>query len=237
MISVKSNYLLGGFALLSAVELYGEWSSQQTIIYATKPLLMPVLALWLILQTREYVGLLKREVLGALTFSTLGDIFLMFSKEAPLFFLLGVGAFLLAQLSYIGGFFNLTGLRHGLLRRQAWWAAPVLIYLALFIGWLWPQAPEGMRMPVAIYGTALSAMVLSVLNTYTAIARPHFFRLLTGALLFLLSDSLIAVAKFSGTFPGDRLLIMVTYLVAQFLLASGVLAVIRFRLSHHGHSR
>jgi uncharacterized membrane protein YhhN len=43
-----------------------------------------------------------------------------------------------------------------------------------------------------------------------------------GALLFLLSDSLIAENKFNSPVPNARIIIMVTYIGGQFLIVKGV---------------
>jgi uncharacterized membrane protein YhhN len=47
---------------------------------------------------------------------------------------------------------------------------------------------------------------------------------LAGAVLFVLSDSTLAYAKFINTFPGSRELTMLTYMLAQFLLVQGLLS-------------
>ncbi|HNM27623.1 MAG TPA: lysoplasmalogenase family protein, partial [Saprospiraceae bacterium] len=61
----------------------------------------------------------------------------------------------------------------------------------------------------------------SVINLNRQVQQPIFSQLLAGALLFVLSDSLIAINKFGHPFNGARLMIMVTYLLGQFLLVSG----------------
>jgi uncharacterized membrane protein YhhN len=45
----------------------------------------------------------------------------------------------------------------------------------------------------------------------------------SGALLFIMSDAMIAINKFLNPLVQARLLIMATYIAAQFLIVKGVL--------------
>jgi uncharacterized membrane protein YhhN len=44
-----------------------------------------------------------------------------------------------------------------------------------------------------------------------------------GAILFALSDGMIAVNKFAFEIPGQQILIMSTYITAQYLIVQGLL--------------
>ncbi len=215
---------LMAFAALCGVELVAEALAVQPLIYATKPLLMPVLAIWFALRTSGVRRFLRQTVIAGLLLSMLGDILLMFSGGGygTLFFLLGLVAFLCAHLCYTGGFLTEVNLRNGLLRKQPYWVAPFVVFLIVFVRWLWPGIPEGMRLPVAAYASVISMMALSVVNMRNHLDAAVANTILAGALLFMLSDSLIAVQKFGHPFAGSRVVIMATYLAGQWLIARGV---------------
>lgn len=210
------------FFAVALLNLLGCALANTTLIFSTKPLLMPLLAVWLVVNTlhNEY-ALLKKAVLAALLFSMLGDILLMFS--GALFFLLGLGAFLLAHLCYIGAFSSVIGFKSGYLSQNPWWATPFVAFPICLLIFLWNGIPPDMKIPVAAYASVISVMALSVVNLKGKVADPAFWTLLAGALLFVISDSSLAFAKFGQSFEGERLVIMGTYIGGQFLLVLGVL--------------
>lgn len=215
---------LGVFAALALLEMSGEALQNSTLIFMSKPLLMPLLIVWLIRRTPGVQRFFRNTFIAGLISATAGDILLMFTggEYDALFFLLGLGAFLGTHLCYLGGFFSEVSLKNGYLARQPLWIVPFALFLAGFLYWLWPDVPEGLRQPVALYAVVISTMVLSVVNMYGRLWPEVFHGLLFGALLFLLSDCLIALHKFGHPFPGSRVAIMATYLTGQWLIVRGV---------------
>jgi len=226
--NIKISPWLTAYFLIALVEIGAEITATEWLVWCTKPLLMPLLALWLYLETKGRSRFLYQAMLTGLGFSLLGDVFLMFSgsRYGQLFFLMGLGAFLCTHLFYMGGFFKETNLKNGLLRKQPLLIAPFALFLLFFMNWLWPDIPAGMKLPVAAYGVAISVMALSVVNSRNHFPGPIFTQLLAGALLFMLSDCLIAANKFGHPFPGARISIMATYIAGQLLLVRGVIATL-----------
>ena len=72
--------------------------------------------------------------------------------------------------------------------------------------------------PVNLYAVVITAMALSAWNTKSKVDNTVFFSLLSGALLFMLSDSLIAINKFRVPLPAAGFWIMITYLAGQYLI-------------------
>jgi len=66
----------------------------------------------------------------------------------------------------------------------------------------------------------MSAMAL---NRYKAVSFKSFYIVFSGSLLFVISDTLIALDKFLMPIPNDRIFVMSTYIVAQFLIMKGIL--------------
>jgi uncharacterized membrane protein YhhN len=223
------NTRLLAFVLISVAYLIAKVIEHKTLIFIAKPLLMPTLAIWLAYETQgRDARFLRRAILAGLAFATLGDILLLFTgrQSGALFFMLGLAAFLFTHLFYIGGFLSVADWQKGYLRHRLWWVLPFVVFLVVFLQWLWPGIPVGMKLPVSIYATVITAMVLSVINLKEAIAHKVFWPLLTGALLFMLSDSLIALHKFGSSFPESGIAIMVTYIVGQFLIAKAARDII-----------
>jgi len=215
---------IGAYALLAVLELTGEFLDNRSLILYTKPFLMPVLAIWMVRRTPGIRRFLRQTVLAGLLFATLGDVFLMFAggEYDALFFLLGLGAFLTTQACYLGGYLSEVNLRTGYLRKQPWLVAVFVLFLSGFLVWLWSGIPEGLRLPVAVYGTIITAMALGALNWRGQVQPGIFVSLIAGALLFMLSDCLIAAARFGHPFAVSRIAVMATYLLGQWLIVRAV---------------
>jgi uncharacterized membrane protein YhhN len=213
------------FFALSTIQVIGILSGVEILRTCSKPLLMPVLALWLINATTGVRARLRSGWLIGLFFSTLGDIFLM--NSSSMFFILGLLAFLLAHLAYIGSIAVGMRGRRGFLIKNPIWILPFVLYPVLMLYGLWDGIPDMMRGPVAIYALVIATMALSVLHLRGYIAEKAFSTMMGGALLFVLSDSLLALDKFGAHFSFAPLAIMITYIAGQWLLAKGVATVLK----------
>ncbi len=214
------------YALVAVPELIGEMLDARLLVYCTKPLLMPVLLLGFLVITRNHRSFWQWAVAGALVASTLGDVLLMFS--GPLFFLAGLAAFFFAQAHYISAFGSRAGWHRGYLSKHPWLILPVAAYLFGLLRFLWPTVAAGMQIPVVVYALALSTMLLAVINLRDCVAHSAWQRLMWGVVLFLVSDSLLAINKFALPFEGSRVAIMLTYIVAQWFLAQGAAQTLFF---------
>jgi uncharacterized membrane protein YhhN len=169
-----------------------------------------------------------RIMLVGLVLAWIGDLALTYSGRRA--FVAGLVAFLLAHVAYIVAFVvpNATE-RH---ERGVDWAlvgnvAAVLAVLALVIGWrLLPRVPKELRIPVVAYIFVISTMValagghtISVVGPLTVLVVEHDWRIVTGAILFYVSD--LAVARDRFVSPGivNRMWGLPAYFAGQFLLA------------------
>ena len=153
-------------------------------------------------------------VLGlALALSTAGDVLLDLDPER--LFVYGLGSFLLAHLVYTFLFVRnrrrpmAPGSSHILA------AGLVLLYSVAISSWLLPSLGD-LLVPVAIYMCAITAMVLSAI-----LARFSNPWIAVGAVLFLISDSLLAVNKFKTPIPYRDILVWSTYYAGQYSIAAG----------------
>ena len=102
-------------------------------------------------------------------------------------------------------------------------AFPVILVGTGFVVVLYPSL-GGLRIPVMLYALVLTLMVVSAIFRMELTNRKSFGLVLTGALLFMTSDLLLAINKFFSPIAHASLLIMCTYCVAQVLIVQGILA-------------
>jgi uncharacterized membrane protein YhhN len=205
-----AGYLLGGFYF----NLTGSKSNFYLLAIVFKVLAVSPLA---VLAWRRLSGAECRLLGGALLLSSLGDLFLAIRGGG--FFLCGLLSFLAAHLLYIALF-----IRHRPKPVSAGgWKKPlvavVLLYAALMAWWLLP-VPGGLSLPVTVYLSVLTAMVVAAILTGF-----ESRWIAAGAVLFLISDSLIAVNRFKGLMGAVEagVLIWATYYNAQSLISLGVM--------------
>jgi uncharacterized membrane protein YhhN len=184
--------------------------------FFSKFFLMPLLAAYFLYAVREKA--ISKWIVGALLFSWLGDILLQFESSSSSFFLAGLGSFLLAHIFYIL-FFHQLRTREQLVSR--WWLIiPVAGYYFGLIVLLSPHLGD-MKLPVRVYGLVISLMLLLALHCLFMTDRITGRILATGALFFVISDSVLAINKFYAPFTGAGIVVMTTYGLAQALLVAG----------------
>ena len=139
--------------------------------------------------------------------SLVGDVAL--SMEGDDWFVYGLSAFLVAHIAYIIGFIKLT-------RKMSQWeiVIPVLFYGIILNYGLWPYMGD---LRPYITGYAFVLLVMCLLS-WQQTDKPI---LAVGGTLFVLSDSLLAVNKFAFPIPLADVLVMLTYMLAQWMLVVG----------------
>jgi uncharacterized membrane protein YhhN len=181
---------------------------------AAKPLLMITLALYFISASKGYPSWRVYVVL-ALVFSWAGDVFLISNDM----FIAGLVSFLMAHVFYIIAYHR-TGAASGELRPLD--IIKFILFGALLIWTIYPGL-GGMLIPVLIYALLLLSMGVWAHKRRGATSATSFTLVATGAILFVISDGLIAVNKFAFEVPAERLLVMSTYIAAQYLIVRGLL--------------
>ena len=218
------NALLWLFVIFSLINIFAEAGQIINLIFATKPLLMIFLSLWFYLETKEKTSRFTRYILGGFVFSFFGDTFLMFNENGvggEIFFLLGLGSFLITHLFYVAAFLEYRKLEVGFVGKNKWLFLPFALFLLMNTAFLWKGIPIDMKIPVVVYSSAIVAMTMSGLNLKTKISKEIFQILFGGVLLFLISDTFIGINKFHTELPFARILIMIPYLLGQYFIAKG----------------
>lgn len=214
---MKIKKLTRSFTVICILYLLLIISGKETTAWWLKPLLIPFLIRIVSISDKFKT---KKFLLYALFFSWIGDVLLMFSDRHSLFFMSGLVAFLVAHLIYIFLFYKQENINNN---KIYWWFIPViLIYLSGVLSFLWSSLNE-MKIPVIIYAFVISAMLLMSIKAYFEWKKPANLWVLTGAVLFVVSDTVLAINKFYTPVPMGSLVIMSTYLGAQFFIVKSVL--------------
>jgi uncharacterized membrane protein YhhN len=176
-------------------------------VWATKPLLMPVLAAFALVAAGDGKKDMRLPATGMLL-SGLGDTALLGSES---WFVPGMGAFAAAHACYITALARDGAARGVRLRVAAAYAALWAILIAV----LW-RGLGSLRVPVAAYSLLLVSMAV--------LASGRNRRAAAGGALFVASDVLIACSLAGiNALPRQESAVMPTYVAAQFLLAAGYL--------------
>jgi uncharacterized membrane protein YhhN len=220
---MKKIILIFLFIVLLLADLAAVYTSNETLRYITKPLLMPLLVVYFIFITRSLISSLKKWIVLALGFSWAGDILLMFESINGNFFIFGLVAFLIAHIFYILFYENV--IRKEGLNKNYWWFLPVIIYYVSLIYLLSPHLGD-MKLPVRLYGIVISYMLIQSLQTGRVKDLGAATLMIGGAVLFITSDSILAINKFYESFEYAGIAIMLTYGIAQLLITLGAVRYI-----------
>lgn len=151
-----------------------------------------------------------RLLLGlGLVLSGIGDVLLAMDG----LFVEGLVAFLLAQVTYTVLFLTQVRWQPGRLP----WAALIVVYALICTLWIVPQAGD-MLVPVIAYMIAISLMAIAAGFRDD----PRFLWVAMGALIFMISDTLIAVNRFVSPFEYSGIAVMTSYYAAQLLICVGI---------------
>lgn len=222
MMSKKYWILL--FAVILIGDIIGIQLKNELLQFICKPLIIPAIIGYFDSQVKIITKGHAKWVLLALLFSLLGDALLMFQEKNSIFFLLGLSAFLIAHIFYIV-FFHKVRVSENV-KGNPWLLVVVVIYYAGLINLLSPYLAD-MKIPVLIYGVVISFMFMLAMHMLFIKNKPAGQWMMVGALLFVMSDSILAINKFYQPFEAAGVLIMLTYGLAQFFIVQGAIKYIR----------
>ena len=159
----------------------------------------------------------KYFVLG-LFFSFLGDLFLLGTGEV--YFIFGLLFFLIAHVFYIIMVLRLIPARKPKDFIMA--SVPFLLLFLVLMNVLFAGLGS-MKIPVIIYAMTISFFGIVSLVLYLETKTKSSLLLLVGVLIFISSDTILALNLFYKTQLFYPLLIMMTYVLAQYLICRFVL--------------
>ena len=211
-------FWLALIADLSAV--YFQWNEMR---YVSKPAIVLSLLIYFSLTVKQSAWPFR----FALLFSLIGDVALMFEDRHPLFFMAGLGSFMVAHIFYIVAFLGIRKryIANGQKQKarsvsELLWGMFIVAYVLILYFSLKNYLGD-LRIPVLMYAIVLGSMFESVVKAFPKLYSKPGVICFAGALFFVISDSLLAINKFYMGFPMAGIAIMLTYALAQYLLTTG----------------
>ena len=198
---------------LRAIHLGPVWQ-----VYLFKPLPTTLILAGAVLAARRQprgtaAARYGRLICAGLLCSVAGDVLLMLPGDR---FVAGLGAFLVAHLCYVGAFTSFAG------PRATWRVGiPYVLLLAVLLALLLP-CTGGLRLRAALYAAALVGMAWQAAERWHAAPRSGTAAAAAGGVLFIASDAALAADRFVAPFEAASLVIMSTYVAAQWLIATSV---------------
>ncbi|MBP5571733.1 MAG: lysoplasmalogenase [Bacteroidales bacterium] len=168
----------------------------------------------------------------ALSFSMIGDVFgdMKVGSFKDVAMLWQMAAFLLAHVVYIGSFLRFMSAPrpNGLTKRDAFGRLGCVLFMVMFLMLLCDTVLPVLESPVFRIGVSAYMVVISVM-VFTSMMqmRKHVWQIILGALLFALSDAIIAWTAFLPAtgipLAVEDTLVFLTYFSAQILINVGLL--------------
>lgn len=187
-----------------------------------KPLICISLAFYLYKNVNMLAGF-NRLVFAGLIFSLFGDCFLLFAGTDIYFFLYGLVSFLLAHIVYSFAFFR--DFKNNP-QESKFYGNLMLFVLGVFTLSFYTFIRDYLndfRIPVMVYMFVISVMAVLAAYRYKRVNLLSFRLILIGAVFFVISDAALAFNKFVEPYPFSGILIMSTYMIAQYLITMGSL--------------
>jgi uncharacterized membrane protein YhhN len=194
----------------------------QDYVFYIKPLICISLGLYLYSQANMKAGF-NRMVLAGLIFSLFGDSFLMFAGSDVYFFLYGLVSFLLAHIVYSMAFFR--DFKNNPQASKSYGHLMLFVmgvFSLSYYSWIRDYLND-FRIPVMAYMFVISIMAILASYRYKRVNLLSFRLIYWGAIFFVISDSALAYNKFVEPFSFAGILIMITYMIAQYLITMGAI--------------
>jgi uncharacterized membrane protein YhhN len=207
MTSILITFLIITSAVL---HIRAEYLGPRVQVYIFKPLTTSLIILLALTIGPSESTAYRFLVLGGLAFSLAGDIFLMLPTDR---FVSGLVSFLIAHIFYIIAFGTGRDFSPGWVSAIPFVAFALAVFLFLYPGL------DGMRVPVAAYILVILSMAWVAYDRMVASTSRGATWAFVGALLFLLSDTILAINRFRVQFASARAWNLATYFAAQYLIA------------------
>ena len=205
------------FLLVAIVDVFAVINQNKSLEIVFKPLLMTILVIVYLLSVKKA----NFWLVSALFFSFWGDVFLL---DKTNYFVFGLASFLIAHIMYIkmtSNFLHKTSVV-----KKVTAAVPFIVLFTVLLYVIYPNLNE-MLMPVIVYGIAISCFGTLALLNYQQKKSTENTWLLLGAILFIASDSLIALNNFYKPEVIFDITIITLYIVSQYLIVKSVIMKIK----------
>jgi uncharacterized membrane protein YhhN len=196
-----------------SVHVRAEYRGPRNQVYLFKPLTTILILLIAVQADTPELARYKYAIVAGLVCSLAGDILLMLPSDR---FVAGLVSFLIGHLFYITAFTSGTGFGFSF-----WLPAPFVVFGAVMFRILSPHLGK-MKLPVVAYMSVILVMAWQAWERLIQTGQIAALLASVGAVLFVVSDSTLALGKFRGRFRSARAVALSTYYAAQWLIALSV---------------
>ena len=202
----------------AAVAIIASYRAERPLLfYVTKPLTTALITLPVLALLLDSGGVYVALIGAGLVLALVGDVALMLPEDH---FVLGIVSFALTHVLYLAAFVLLAGPAV---------VNPIslffVLYAILMARYVWPGVKPSLRVPVLLYVVLITAMASQAVGGALAVQATALTMASVGALLFLASDSLLAINRFRRTFTAAQALILSTYWGGQWLISLSALQI------------
>jgi uncharacterized membrane protein YhhN len=205
--------LSAGVLVSAVLAIWSDARGSLRLYRLVKPLTTALIIAVAVIAETPVPAAYKALVLAGLLFSLCGDVALMFSEK---WFRAGLVAFLAAHVFYILAFKPAPGhpVSAGLL-------LPFILFGLLMFRILAPTLGP-LKLPVLVYIAAITVMAGLAAGRFVAWGGTKPLLAFAGAVLFLVSDSVLAYDRFAKRIAPAQIIILGTYFPAQLLIALSI---------------
>ena len=211
--TLRTLILPAGALIAAVLATWSQVKQRPKVHYAAKPLATGLIIAVAALAPVSVPAAYKTLIVAGLVCSLLGDVALMFPDK---WFTAGLAAFLAAQVLYILAF--KPGPGHPATLGVF---LPFILYGLLTFFILAPGLGP-MKPPVFVYIAAITTMAGFAAGRFVGLGGTKPLLAFLGAVLFLVSDSVLAYDRFGRKFRLARVLVLGTYFPAQLLIALSI---------------
>ncbi len=207
------------FLSLALLHLYAVYANLPNLRFFSKPLICISLIFILYKETGLKKNIEKLVAVG-LFFGCLGDIFLMLNENM---FVAGLASFLIGHILYVIAFSKQTSAKALSKHKSYILIAGILASFCYYLYSILQPSLGPLKIPVILYIIVIAAMAFFAYTRRYQTNTLSFIICLIGALLFIFSDSILALNKFVAYLANSGLYIMSSYILAQYFITLGII--------------
>ena len=205
------------FFIIAIGDILNVRNDRVKLRYFTKPLLVPSLILFYIMNTTK----IEQIIIYALICCFFGDFFLLFAQK-KLFFIAGLFSFLAGHCFYTIAFLKTTSFLSNI---PGWFYLSLIPYIfyGFFIYYRLNPYLSSMKIPVIAYLNIILFMSFASFTRIWEINGIAFWFPFVGSIIFIVSDTLLAIRVFKYNIMRGWISVMIFYICAQLLIILGLL--------------
>jgi uncharacterized membrane protein YhhN len=196
-------------AAIAIASKYLGW--HQNVFYISKPLTTTLILLPVLVLASNSTSVYALLIAGGLVFALIGDVLLMLPESR---FVLGIGSFAATHTLYLAAFISAAGL--ALMNPST---IPLILFSVIMTRFLWPGLRKSLQIPVFAYIVLITVMTAQAIGAALVQEGAGLAIAAAGAVLFLASDSMLAIDRFRLPFKAAQALVLSTYWLGQWLIA------------------